>query len=906
MGGTPKIFCIDLPARSARRERIERRFARHGLLERTAFVEAVTVSAPRAPTPEWKDAAGRACFASHLKAMRALLADPECAVRGALICENDILLHNRFAELLGAVLANLPPGARHCSLGYLVSRWDREFVWAGRDAGRENLCRMVPGALWASHCYWIEPAYARATLDRYGTLPTDELPSMTERIAHEAEGYVSYPALAIQDAIDSTIRPPEEMDFHIWGQAPWDYADYAACERGEELSPLAAEPSSQRTIGLCMIVRDEVEVIGRCVASALPLIDSWTICDTGSVDGTPELVTELLANVPGELHHRPWRDFGGNRSELMRLARGSADYLLLLDADMTVERRGPRPPLDADAYALRHAGSLGYSILRLVRGDRRWWYEGSTHEHLATEGEFSRESLEALLVHHHADSGTRDEKLARDARLLERDLERDPANQRATFYLAQTYRDAGETGRAIELYERRVELGGWDEEVFYAAYQAGVLTGHDDPEAAVAPLLDALERRPSRAEPLHELARLSRLRGDHEAAYRYASRGLELPMPDDILFVHRDVYEWGLAFELSIAAYWTGEHAEALELSERLLDEGRLPGDVERAVRQNRSYCLAALGRDQRRLPGTTRMLADLVPALELGEIRLDTDPPWPAFNPTIAADGDGFRAIVRTANYRLRGGRYEFLEGDEVIRTLNYLVRLDRSLALEDAEPLADLSAGPRRHPSPVEGYEDCRLVRVGKRWYASATVRDRNPGATCEIALLGLDGARIETVRVLPGPEPGRHEKNWMPFAAGGRLRFVYSLAPTVILGCDPNDGAVERAAEHPAPAWAESLRGGSQAVAVDGGLLFVVHQALNADGGRSYNHRFALLDGDCRLVAASPPFSIAGEPIELCAGMAARGDELILSFGAGDRAAGLAVLPRDEVLGLLEPPA
>ena len=139
---------------------------------------------------------------------------------------------------------------------------------------------------------------------------------------------------------------------------------------------------------------------------------------------------------------------------------------------------------------------------------------------------------------------------------------------------------------AIELYRRRVELGGWDEEVFYAAYQAGVLTARVDPEAAVPLLTDAYELRPSRAEPLRELARLSRLSRRYEAAYLYAKRGVELEVPADILFVHRDAYEWGMAFELAIAAYWTGRHDEALEVLERLLDDGRLPGDIERVVRQ--------------------------------------------------------------------------------------------------------------------------------------------------------------------------------------------------------------------------------------------------------------------------------------------------------------------------------
>ena len=39
---------------------------------------------------------------------------------------------------------------------------------------------------------------------------------------------------------------------------------------------------SVKTINLCMIVKNEAHVIERCLASVLPLIDKWSIVDTGS------------------------------------------------------------------------------------------------------------------------------------------------------------------------------------------------------------------------------------------------------------------------------------------------------------------------------------------------------------------------------------------------------------------------------------------------------------------------------------------------------------------------------------------------------------------------------------------------------------------------------------------------
>jgi hypothetical protein len=56
--------------------------------------------------------------------------------------------------------------------------------------------------------------------------------------------------------------------------------------------------------------------------------------------------------------------------------------------------------------------------------------------------------------------------------------------------------------------------------------------------------------------PLYELAWMLRARRLHHPAHMIARRGIAIPVPDDTLFVHRWVYEWGLLFEYSIAAYW--------------------------------------------------------------------------------------------------------------------------------------------------------------------------------------------------------------------------------------------------------------------------------------------------------------------------------------------------------------
>src|SRR5512144_2185854 len=91
------------------------------------------------------------------------------------------------------------------------------------------------------------------------------------------------------------------------------------------------------TICLNMIVKNEAPVIRRCLDSVRRFIDCWVIVDTGSTDGTQDIIRECFADIPGELHERPWRDFAHNRTEALALARPHGDYVLIIDADDALE-----------------------------------------------------------------------------------------------------------------------------------------------------------------------------------------------------------------------------------------------------------------------------------------------------------------------------------------------------------------------------------------------------------------------------------------------------------------------------------------------------------------------------------------------------------------------------------------
>lgn len=357
-----------------------------------------------------------------------------------------------------------------------------------------------------------------------------------------------------------------------------------------------------------MIVKNESGVIERCLASVRDLISYWVISDTGSTDGTQQLIRRALDGIPGELHEEPWENFGHNRSLNIAHARGKADYLLLLDADLVIRQDGPLPELTGDSYMLRHAGEMEYRIKRLVRGDIPWRYEGVTHEYLTTDEPARQENLDALVIMDFADGGSRHDKFERDARLLSAELERDPDNTRTVFYLAQTMRDMDRAQEAIDLYQRRADMGGWAEEVYYSLLQVGVLKADNgDWPGGMDALVRAWESRPGRLEACYELAVRLRNQGRHHAAHAFARAGLGRPVPDDLLFVNPWVYRWGLLFEYSISAYWVGDWAASLQACDRLLALPGLPEAHRLQTLANREFAvqrLSAVLKPGRSAPG--------------------------------------------------------------------------------------------------------------------------------------------------------------------------------------------------------------------------------------------------------------------------------------------------------------
>ena len=352
-----------------------------------------------------------------------------------------------------------------------------------------------------------------------------------------------------------------------------------------------------------MIVRNETHIICETLDSVAPFISSWVIADTGSDDGTQELIRNHMATlgIPGELHERPWRDFGHNRTEALTLARDHSDYILVMDADDKIVGKPDFDELDADVYLMRlcDSGTVHWRA-QLFRNGSGVHYVGVVHETPVWDDS----SVVAFLdSEYHIESrrlGARNQdpkKYERDRDLLLGEVDRDPENARWVFYLAQTYFDLGDYASAHQWYLRRIELGGWDQEVFFAMFRLAESLKHLKapwPEVQDA-YLSAWEFRPTRAEALHAIAFHYRTAAMYPLGYLFAERAAEIPLPEDFLFVTAGVYNWYSLDEKAVCAQWIGKHAEAFSLCRKILTRDDIPDSERQRIAGNRDFVVPAM-----------------------------------------------------------------------------------------------------------------------------------------------------------------------------------------------------------------------------------------------------------------------------------------------------------------------
>lgn len=355
-----------------------------------------------------------------------------------------------------------------------------------------------------------------------------------------------------------------------------------------------------------MIVKDESHIIETTLEKLSTHItfDYWVICDTGSTDGTQDIIKSFFSkkNIPGELVQHEWRDFGHNRTLALEAAYKKADYIFIFDADDSIHGTLKLPRLDKDMYKLKFGSGFTYLRPLLLTAHKKSMFVGVLHEFLQICEAFSEGTIEGDYFVESGKTGSRSrdkDKYYKDALILKAAYQEQvktngPLRARYAFYCAQSYKDCGRPDDAIEWYSLVAEnTGSWVQERYYACIMVGMLYREKNNfEKAVEYFLKADEFDPERKEGIVFAIEMLKDRNLHKLVLLlYEANKNYNKYPKDKLFLFQSAYFDVMEFNVSVSAFLTKNLDLSYSCAKSIvLNNVAIPGIIDRTFKNMRFH----------------------------------------------------------------------------------------------------------------------------------------------------------------------------------------------------------------------------------------------------------------------------------------------------------------------------
>jgi len=673
----------------------------------------------------------------------------------------------------------------------------------------------------------------------------------------------------------------------------------------------------QPTLCLNMIVKNESKIITRLFDSVLPIIDSYCICDTGSTDNTIEIIESYFQNkgISGKIITEPFKNFCHNRTFALQSCVGMSDYVLLLDADMVLEiyNFDKSYLTNRDSfYILQGSNSFYYQNMRIVRNNGLYKYIGVTHEYIDCPPHNTHELFKKnqLFICDIGDGGCKNDKFERDIKLLIQGIQDEPNNARYHFYLANSYHDLGRYEEAIPIYKKRIEIGGWHDEIWYSYYRIGMCYKHmGKMPDAIFSWLNGYNFRQNRLEGLYEIINYYRWNSKHLLCYEFYKLAKNiLDKKDDIdsyLFLDSDVYKYKLYYEYSISACYVGIkniNNELIQILNNCQDDNIINNTF-----SNMKFYNFILNKSATHIFDSSRYFT-----INNKEIKFNASTPSLIKN----IEEGGYQFCIRYVNYNMTDkGCYNDCD-DHVISVYKY-VDLDKNLNFKSEKIMEIVYDGKR-----YIGVEDIKIHydNYNKKliYIGNAQHNDNSIGVV--YGEFNYKNGNIE-VKELKCPFNNNYvEKNWVFVDYKNENHIIYNWYPLQI--CKIDEGAITIVEKKPMPRIFSKVRGNSCGFMYvkridqvkmnneNNNILmnieeveywFVTH-IVSYESPRHYYHMISVFDSNLNLLRYSAPFKFQGEPTEYSLGIVVEDDRVLVTYSTWDRTSRIAVYDKKYIDSIL----
>jgi tetratricopeptide (TPR) repeat protein len=650
-------------------------------------------------------------------------------------------------------------------------------------------------------------------------------------------------------------------------------------------------------LALNMIVKNESKIITRLFDSLVGIIDCYCICDTGSTDNTVQLITEYFAarGVPGRVIHEPFKNFEHNRTFALHACKDAAntgdiyaDYILLMDADMVLEKG---PQFDATQFKLNLGkgdvfhlfqgnDNFSYKNVRIVKNKLSISYWGVTHEVISTPDGTKYDQIErsVAFINDIGDGGAKSDKFVRDIRLLTEGLREKPNNDRYTFYLANSYRDNGEREKAIETYKKRIEIGGWFDEIWQSYYNIGrCYAWSGEHEKAIAYWMLAYDFFPKRLENIYEIMTYYRNQSKHKLVYEFycmAMRQLEDVDKSkiDYLFLQNDIYDYKIDYEYTISGYYYNpDNIDLGALSMYVMCAKNIDAGILRNVLSNYKFYSDSL-------PGAAIQIKS--PALASDDFNSST--------PSMCFHDGSLVTNHRQVNYYINesGG---YVNREHIITHNVFTVHYTTN---DGSDDVPSVSASftldyNREHDARYVGLEDMRLFEHAGTTYFTANRGLPDDTMRVEYGHIDYENKRAVSALLTKPDGQTKIEKNWVLYAAADdHLRVVYKWWPLTTYEIGHANTLVNKC-EHKTPRLFESVRGSTNGIRVGAETWFICHVVSYEDRRYYYHILVAINTATGAVTRWSRLFTFEREKVEYVLGFVKTGEtEFMLGYSKMDR--------------------
>jgi len=634
------------------------------------------------------------------------------------------------------------------------------------------------------------------------------------------------------------------------------------------------------TVVLNMIVKNESNIITRLFDSVISIIDTYCICDTGSTDNTVNVIQEYFNNkgIKGRIVLEPFQNFEYNRNVALQSCIGMADFVLLLDADMKLRVNNfDKSLLNNYDHFLVFQGNdtFFYQNLRILRNNGLYNYKGVTHEYVNTphNSRCMVLSRDMFFINDIGDGGCKQNKFERDVKLLTEGILKEPNNDRYHFYLANSYFDLGNFPQSIITYKKRIEFGGWQEEVWFSYYKIGIAyMNMGEIEKAFHTWLDSFQYYQNRLEGIYEIIKYYRINSKpllaniyYEVAKKILDKNLDR---DGYLFLQNDVYTDKIYYEYTIIAYYLGIKNINNEVVKILNSKSN---DIQNLLSNYKFYNNILQSNKVINLNNSFEK--------EINDELIN----FVSSSSCMIPNEDGYSMNLRYVNYNITSnGSYTNCE--KHIITLNKYIELDNLFNIKE-EKLMDVNFDNRLYigVEDVKIYretkesEDNNLLYIGTQYHKNCSI--------------GIGAGKYNVYNnylngndIVPNFINSGCEKNWVYVEYKGETHIIYSWSPLRI--CKINDNnelyVVE---ERESPLYFAHLRGSTCGFNYNNEIWFIQH-LVSHETPRHYYHVITVFDKNMKLLRYSSPFKFSDNPIEYCLSIIVENERVLINYSTWDR--------------------